>query len=178
MSIPAKLILLLWFVSSTVLYAQQKEAIHWPIDTKLDSVMKVLTNPILTKGTATQHFRKQCEMLFAPTGYIVLVRLNQSEKWIPISQFLASRVPGSRYDFQSVKVIHFQDIKKIKEGGYMSQASIYFDVKRFEDHVPITKSISKVAIPLTQMPPASDYWQIYELRLIETTNRLSINPHP
>ncbi len=167
-----------WLLFPIALQAQQKEVIHWPIDSKLDSLMKVLNYPVLTKGVALQQTRKQCEMLFAPTGYIVLVRSNQSEKWIPASQFLASRAPGSRYELESAKVIHFQNVKKIKEGEYTSQATIYFDVRHFDEHIPVTKSVSKVTIPFTKVPPATDYWQIYELRLTETSSRPSASPHP
>lgn len=168
----------LWLFSTITLYAQQKEIIHWPIDAKLDSVMKVLNNPVLTKGTTLQHSQKQCEMLFAPTGYVVLIRASQPEKLIPVDQFLSSRTTASRYELESAKVIHFQNVRKVKEGEYSSQATIYFDVKRFQDHVPVTRSVSKVTIPFTKVPPASDYWQIYELRLNETSNRLSAHPHP
>ncbi|MDQ1089706.1 hypothetical protein [Siphonobacter sp. SORGH_AS_1065] len=172
--------LLIWLfcLSPFCSTSQQKEVIHSPIDVKVDSVMSLVNNPTVAKGTTSQQWQKKCEQWFAPSGYVVLIRANKTEKWIPAATFLGSRPAGIRYEMQSVKVIHFQNIKKIKEGEYSSQASIYFDVQNFENHLPVTKSISKVTIPLTQIPAATDYWQIYELRLVEVPSRLSAKPHP
>ncbi|PQA55474.1 hypothetical protein [Siphonobacter curvatus] len=160
------------------LNAQSREAIHWPIDTKLDTVMHWLSGK--TKGQDLKYLQQQCEWLFAPSGYFIVELPNKTEKWIAVPQFLSqlNRSSGVRYQMKSVKVIHFQDVKKDKNGKYSSYASIYFDVQHFENHQPQSSSVSKVTIPLSQTPPASDYWQIYELKITEVPNTLSATPKP
>lgn len=157
----------------------RQPSINWPIDAKVDTVLKIINTRVLTKGPLTrteQQYREQAfTALFAPSGYFVVLLPNKTEVWVSASQFLArvSRARGVRYQLLAAKVIHFQNVSRDRNGEYSSRAIIYFDVSRFSNHVPITQTTSRVTIPLAQPPPAADYWQIYELKVAEVNNMLA-----
>ncbi|MBC8156266.1 MAG: hypothetical protein H7Z72_25550 [Bacteroidetes bacterium] len=157
----------------------RQPSVNWPIDAKVDTVLKTINTSVLTKGPLTkmeQQHRQQAFMaLFAPSGYFVVMLPNKTELWVSAGQFLArvSRTRGVRYHLLAAKVIHFQDAVRNRKGEYSSRAVIYFDVSRFDNHVPVTQTTSRVTIPLSQPPPAADYWQIYELKVVEVNNLLA-----
>ncbi|MFT4032234.1 MAG: hypothetical protein QM669_07425 [Siphonobacter sp.] len=154
-------------------YAQAPDKrVTWPIDAKVDSVMEILSKKEIDRK------KNQIEALFAPSGYFIVLLPNKSERWVSVNQFLnqINHTSGTRYQLHSAKVIHFEDVKRNEKGMYSSQATIYFDVRHFENHLPVTEHISKVAIPLNYTPPSTDYWQIYELKLIEVNPTVLSTP--
>lgn len=157
----------------------RQPSISWPIDAKVDTVLKIINTSVLTKGPLTkteqQHRQQAFVALFAPSGYFIVMLPNKTELWVSAGQFLArvSRTRGVRYQLQTAKVIHFQEAVRNRRGEYSSRAIIYFDVSRFDNHLPITQTTSRVTIPLSQTPPAADYWQIYELKVVEVNNLLA-----
>lgn len=156
--------------------------VAWPIDTKVEAVLQTINTTILTKGPMTkseqQRRQQQFLSLFAPSGYFVVLMPNKTERWVSASQFLAQLNParGVHYELKTAKVIHFQAVSRNKKGEYSSRAVIYFDVTRFDNHLPVTRTTSRVMIPLAQTPPAADYWQIYELKVVEVSNSISSAP--
>ncbi|GAB3169324.1 hypothetical protein [Telluribacter humicola] len=146
--------------------------IDWPIERKIDAILKNLT--VLKSNVSEEQFsqfKDEAEAIFGPSGYVNLVTKDGQTMRLPRVGFLMRvRDTKSSYELMQSTLVLYDQFRENSLGKWYCRSTTFHDVNHFDKGNPVPgKVTSAQRMPMLTKAPTQrgSYWQIVELTLKE-----------
>lgn len=140
-----------------------------PLAQKVDSVLHHLRAYPRASASQQRRYSRELAAYFAPSGYITVRQADQTETRLSLDDYLAQfgrRRSVTAWQFDGAEVIHFGESLETPTGDWQTAVTTYRSSTNFSGNKPQATDIATVMIPMQKLPPARDYWQVFNLYLI------------